>query len=114
MAIVNFTPQRFIKYLEEGEYQGVLRELSYNEYEDNESPNNEIKKIFWFRIEVNGKLFCSMLSIKSRALNEFAFSCLNEEGQFDTDIALNKSVKFSVMNRAGKEYSRISKIEILK
>ena len=55
-----------------------------------------------------------MLSIKSRALNEFAFSCLNEEGQFDTDIALNKSVKFSVMNRAGKEYSRISKIEILK
>ena len=46
MAIVNFTPQRFIKYLEEGEYQGVLRELSYNEYEDNESPNNETKKIF--------------------------------------------------------------------
>lgn len=104
MSVINFTPIKLTNYLNDGEYRGEIQEINYNEDTNN----------FWFKIKVGNEVFYSMLSGKSVALNDFAFSCLNEEAKFDTDLAINKSVKFSVINKPGIDYSKIRKIEIIK
>lgn len=102
MAIVNYQPNRMTKHLDDGEYQGVLTELIYNENYDT----------FWFKIKLQNQIFCTSLSGKSFAMNNFAIQCLNEDGNFDTDSVINMNITFSVENKANGEYSKIKNIII--
>lgn len=104
MSKFSFKPQRIVSHLQEGEYTGILTEVSYSEEKGN----------FWFKINVDGVTFNSSLSQNNIVFNNFAINFVDNDGCFDTDNLIGQTVMFKVKDSAfnGIIYSRITEIKI--
>lgn len=86
MAVYQFTPRRTVTHLDEGEYTGVVKNISF--YQD--------KGYFVFDIQVDGTIFNTSFAISNIVFNNFAAEFVDENGCFDDQNLLDRQLTFTV------------------
>ena len=96
---------RFVTgHIPEGDYEGVIREVS-------ESYDS---KYLWMKVEINGmdELLNISVPLDSVVLNNFAIHFCNQNGEADTDDFIHTVIEFTVADKVvGSEtYSKFTKL----
>lgn len=99
-----FKPQIVTGHIPEGDYEGVIREVS-------ESFDS---KYLWMKVEIDGmdEILNISVPLNSVVLNNYAMNFCNKKGEVDTDDFIDTFIEFTVADRVvGSEtYSKFTKL----